>query len=221
MIYPAAIRFTYLQCSFVLWRCLFCRHVYFMTLFTSVKWTSNRSQQPPLQSVWEKPFSLSFSLFFFVVFLPEFIPPGHSKLLCSPTVRLLCLSAAAHLFGFYGLCFSLGSVYAWLGPALLKWWRGGVQNVRGGDLLFVMMCLWLLFPFVISSQQPDGDKRGEFEQEWQVSVSPFCLFPPPPRNNTHEWLTLGTCCCIGRLVVWDVTQIGRLSEIKQKSSQRT
>ena len=188
MIYPAAIRFTYLQCSFVLWRRLFCRHVYFMALFTSVKWTSNSSQQTPLQSVLEKKttfFSFFLSLFFFFFFFARIYPPGHSKLLCSPTVRLLCLSAAAHLFGFYGLCFSLGSAYAWLGPALLKWWRGGGRKMSGKAIFYSLWCVYgYCSPFVISLQQPDGEKS---EENLNKSDKLAWVTPPPTTTCTSDW----------------------------------
>lgn len=78
-----------------------------------------------------------FIYFFFLCFVFFNINPRwHWELLCDPMVCLLCLSAAAHLFSFYSLCFSLGSVYAWLGPTPLKWWRG-VHSVWDGNLLFV------------------------------------------------------------------------------------
>lgn len=177
MIYPTATRLVI--CIAYLFYGVVCFVDMFMMPFASVKWLSNR-HGTPLHSLWENPF-LSLPLFF------KINPPGHSKLLWYPTVCLLCLSAAAHLFGFYGLCFSLGSVYAWLDPALLKWWRGLAKCLQRRSFIR-MMCLCLLFPFVISSQQPDR----EIWAEWQVNVSPTDLFSP--RSNMPGWLTVSICC---------------------------
>lgn len=98
--------------------------VYFMMLLSSVKWTSNGSQQAPLHSVWENPF-LSLSLFFFIFLIN---PPGHSKPLCFPMVCLVCLSAAAHLFGFYSLCFSSGFCLCLTGLSTFKMMKGSCKG---------------------------------------------------------------------------------------------
>lgn len=159
---------------FILWICLF---------YNSVSQLSGHPTAPYKHHLTSllmgKPFSLSSFPFFFLF---EINPPGHSKLLCFPTVCLLCLSAAAHLFGFYSLCFSLGSVYAWLGPHTFKMMKGSTKCLRRRSFI-CKMCLWLLFPFVISSQQLDtknvrGIWKNKKKEVWQVKASPADLFSP-------------------------------------------
>ena len=138
MIYPAAIRFTYLQCSFVLWRRLFCRHVYFMALFTSVKWTSNSSQQTPLQSVLEKKptffsFFLSIFFFFFFFFCQNLSPRALEAALLphGPPVMFICSSTS---LWFLWSLFLLRICLCLAGPRTFKMMKagGGGGGGRGG-----------------------------------------------------------------------------------------
>lgn len=149
-------------------------------LFTSLKWTSNSSQQTPLHPIWENPFCPFFQV----------NPRGHTKLLCFPAVCLLCLSAAAHRSGFYSHCFSSGSVYAWLDPGLLTWWRR-VQSVWESDLLFVW-CGVHGYCFRLLSARSSWTQMCEenFKKSDKLTcVQLICLL-------YAEWLTSVICCVV-------------------------
>lgn len=188
MIYPAAIRFTYLQCSFVLRRRLFCRHVYFMTLFTSVKWTSNSSQQPPLQSVWEKPFSLSFSLslFFFAWIYPPraleaaLLPHG-------PPVMFICSSTS---LWFLWSLFLLRICLCLAGPRTFKMMKGGERKMSGKAIFYPLWCVYGYCSHSLSAHSSRTEKSEENLNKsdklaWLLFVCP----PPNPHaaTRTSDW----------------------------------
>ena len=160
---------------FILWRCL---------LRLSGRPTAHNKRH--FSPYWKKkqPFSLSFSHFFFFFFCQNLSPRALEAALLphGPPVMFICSSTS---LWFLWSLFLLRICLCLAGPRTFKMMKGGGRKMSGKAIFYSLWCVYgYCSPFVISSQQPDGEKS---EENLNKSDKLAWVTPPPTTTCTSDW----------------------------------